>query len=751
MQEIKESFSRLTTLQQQLMIGVLLNKLSQRFFIGSNNIFRLHLKLTTVILGFAALFLPINQPKTLAQTPGSLDMSFGNNGKVITPFENSTSDFAYAAAIQSDGKIVSVGGISGFLLARHNPDGSLDKTFGEGGKVVTRFNNFPSDRALAVAIQADGKILAAGATLTNFYDIAIARYNTDGTLDNSFGNGGKVTTAIGTSDDFARAIAVQSDGKIIAAGFTYNMNEDFALVRYNPDGTLDNSFGTGGKVVTQFDSGGDFLNAIAIQSDGKIVGVGSFGSFMTPARFALVRYNPDGTLDTSFGTNGKVTTAVGDSSSAFAAAIQPDGKIVVAGEGGSANSDFALARYHANGNLDSSFGADGIVTTPITGLSRESAQEVLLQQNGKIVAVGYSYMHGSTTDDFALVRYNADGSLDSSFGIEGKVVTQVRDSYDAAFSAVIQPDGKIVAVGYSVVYDPILNADFALVRYIGDPVVSRRTSFDFDGDGRSDISIFRPAAGEWWYSQSSNDQTSALQFGASADRIVPADFTGDGRTDVAVFRPASGFWFVLRSEDYSFYAFPFGTAGDIPFVGDFDSDGKADPGVFRPSQAVWYISKSSGGVIIKQFGTPDDVPVPADYDGDGTSDIAIFRAGAANGAEWWVERSTAGLFVVQFGLSTDKAVPADYTGDGRTDVAFFRPSDGFWYVLRSEDLTYFAFPFGMVGDLPSPSDYDGDGRADAAVFRPSGGLWFIQRSSGGISITNFGIESDIPVPTAFLP
>ncbi|HSI87888.1 MAG TPA: cytochrome c peroxidase [Pyrinomonadaceae bacterium] len=277
------------------------------------------------------------------------------------------------------------------------------------------------------------------------------------------------------------------------------------------------------------------------------------------------------------------------------------------------------------------------------------------------------------------------------------------------------------------------------------------THVDFDGDRKTDISIFRTALGEWWYQRSSDSQTAAFHFGVPSDKLVPADYTGDGKTDVAVWRPSSGEWYILRSEDFNFYSFPFGTEGDIPAPGDFDGDGRADAAVFRPSTGTWYIAKSSGGVHIETFGTAGDIPQAADYDGDGRADIAIFRPNGPSGAEWWVQGSTSGLFAAQFGLPTDKPLAADYTGDGKADIAFWRPSTGFWYVLRSEDFLFYAAPFGGPGDIPAPGDYDGDGKTDFAVYRPAEGTWYIYNSSGGVSILGFGMAGDYPVPGAYVP
>jgi subtilisin-like proprotein convertase family protein len=276
--------------------------------------------------------------------------------------------------------------------------------------------------------------------------------------------------------------------------------------------------------------------------------------------------------------------------------------------------------------------------------------------------------------------------------------------------------------------------------------------FDFDGDLKTDLSIFRPSNGQWWLNHSSDGIARVYTFGTSTDRIVPADYDGDGKTDVAFWRPSTGEWFVLRSSNLTFFAAPFGALGDVPAPGDFDSDGRADFTVFRPSNGVWYILQTStGGITFTPFGAAGDVPVVGDYDGDGKSDVAIFRPNGATGAEWWMSRSTTGFFATVFGLSSDKPVVGDYTGDGKTDIAFWRPSTGEWYVLRSEDNSYYAAPFGAAGDIPVAGDYDGDSKTDLAVFRPSNTTWFVQRTTQGTLIQGFGLTGDIPTPSAFIP
>jgi len=380
--------------------------------------------------------------------PGSLDVTFNSTGIVLTDIDT-FSDSAAAVAIQSDGKIVAVGsaqnplaGGYNFALVRYKVDGSLDTSFGTNGKVTTDFGT-SLDIGRVMAIQSNGKIIVAGSYITDNTGapsgLAMARYNTNGSLDTTFGTSGMVTSS-GSIYDFPKAISIQADDKIIVASSSFR---GFSLMRYTTDGILDTSFGTTGRVYTAIFTtvpGNDSLGDIVIQADGKIVAVGITG----PTRkFALVRYNVDGSLDATFGTDGIVTTNIGGFASASAVAIQEDGKIVAAGS--------AIVRYNTDGSLDMTFGTDG--------KSTGSANVVLIQGDGKLVTV-VTKLVGGSSGIFSLARHNIDGSFDSSFGTNGKLTTSVGVGPNTlVYDAVLQTDGKIVAVGTA-------SGDFAIVRYL---------------------------------------------------------------------------------------------------------------------------------------------------------------------------------------------------------------------------------------------------------------------------------------------
>jgi len=401
---------------------------------------------------------------------GALDPGFNGTGTVVTPI--GFTDMARAVALQPDGKIVvagdSVSSVSqdDFALARHQQDGSLDTSFGGNGTVTTAFSGYSrydNDGAYAVAVQPDGKIVAAGYDSNSLF--ALARYKPNGSLDHGFGCDGSGTVIASVSAggfiNRAFAVAVQPDGKIVAAG---TAGDRFALARFNPNGCwLDTSFNGSGRFTTKIGKH-SAASAVALQPDGKIVAAGwSYDAGRDD--FALARYNPDGVLDTSFNRTGKVLTPVGAGDAlASAVALQPDGKLVVAGEARDPGTgfQFALARYNSDGSLDTTFNGTGKVMTPIApngGYDR--AMGVAVQPDGKIVAAGFSDFSGT---GFALARYNPDGSLDTSFNGTGTLTTSIGGAALASGVA-LQSDGKIVAAGWS---NSGSGPDhFALARYCG--------------------------------------------------------------------------------------------------------------------------------------------------------------------------------------------------------------------------------------------------------------------------------------------
>lgn len=267
--------------------------------------------------------------------------------------------------------------------------------------------------------------------------------------------------------------------------------------------------------------------------------------------------------------------------------------------------------------------------------------------------------------------------------------------------------------------------------------------FDFDGDGKSDVSVFRPSSGGWYIIPSNTPASSiSAQFGIATDTITPADYDGDRKTDIAVYR--AGVWYVIQSATNTLRYENWGVSGDTPIPADYDGDGKADFAVYRPAEGNWYVHRSlDNGLQTTTFGIAGDRPVPGDFDGDGRADIAILRVSSST---WFISPSGNGPVITeQFGSANDRPVVADYDGDGRDNIAVFRPSNGTWYTSQDAQTNYGARQWGMSGDVPAPADYDGDGRADYAVFRA--GAWYILHS-GPVTIRSeaWGTVADVPVP-----
>ncbi len=433
---------------------------------------------TNYILTWILAAVCLSTTITISAAPGDLDPTFSGDGK-LTDWEGS----ARAVAIQPDGKIVVVGtdaSNSSFAVARYHPDGSPDTSFGGGdGKAITDIG-FSHEGANAVVLQSDGKIVAVGTTWdgsgSQWGHFSLVRYNPDGSLDLTFGggDGNVVTENLGTGWVGAKTVAIQADGKIVAAGQTDYLLYDFpelTVIRYNPDGSLDLSFGGGGGKAKIPWGPGPFggmapavedATSIAIQPDGKIIAAGYSYGFWDFS--AVVRLNSNGSLDATFG-GGVVVTDIGPGADlAHCVKIQPDGKIVTAGSSNNGSSDdIALVRYTSAGSVDTTFSSDGKVVTPV-GSGTAVARTVAVQSDGKILVAGDS--DNGSNDDFALARYNSDGSLDTTFGGgDGITTVDFNSGNDVPYSMVLDSAGRAVVAGTS-------DGKFAIARFLLAPAVS---------------------------------------------------------------------------------------------------------------------------------------------------------------------------------------------------------------------------------------------------------------------------------------
>jgi uncharacterized delta-60 repeat protein len=446
------------------------------------SVLRARLRIPYVVVLAAALL--VASAASSAAAPGQLDPSFGGGGTVVTEFPSSYSG-ARALAVQADGRIIAAGFahtndsiVSDFALTRYDTSGALDPTFGSGGRVRTDFGG-RFDEAVAVAVQANGKIVAAGnSSDANGYDMAVARYNTDGTLDPSFDGDGRALVDF-ASESSARAVTLQPDGKVVLAGWvTHPVGagccvSDFALARLTTAGALDSSFDGDGRVVTDFlpgaDNGHDAAQAVLVQADGRIVAGGAGVAGGSSVDFAVARYRPNGSLDPTFSNDGLVTTDfVGDFDEIRDLAVDKSGRLVVGGQScefpGSSDEvcDFGLARYTATGTLDRRFGRQGRIRTDLGGDVGEGIRGVGVQADGRIVTAGDTAGPGAS--DVGLTRYRADGRLDRSFGVNGVVITPVSPSTDEVGGLALQADGRLLVAGTTAVQQSF---GFFVSRYLG--------------------------------------------------------------------------------------------------------------------------------------------------------------------------------------------------------------------------------------------------------------------------------------------
>jgi len=604
---------------------------------------------------------------------GSPDPVFGSGGKLVTNF-SSTEDHAVTVIQQADGKLV-VAGYSGtgnnnnLALARYNSiDGTLDGTFGSGGKVVTDFGG-ANEYSTSVIQQADGKLIVAGNEVTSlgtaFYKPIVVRYNVDGTLDTTFDTDGKVTLSMGGSARVRQAVQ-QADGKLMLVGYLNSATTDTFMVRLLSDGAIDSTFGTSGKVVTDVRGTADSGYAVIQQPDSKLVVAGSTSDGYV-LDTVLLRYTATGVLDTTFDGDGKVITKIGGVDDfANSLLLQPDGKLVVSGLRTNVNDYVYVARYNSNGSLDTTFDADGIQTASWT-TSYNRSESMARQADGKLVVVGYT-SNGDNTDG-GVMRFNVDGSLDTAFDGDGKFVVSVGIPTDAARSVIRQADGKLVAAGFA--YDG--DTKFALARYTSDGVLD--STFDSDGKvtlgSGSGKTVIQQADGKFV-------MAGAYYGNIRLDRVdingaVDTSFDGDGRLSTSLL--GSG---VLLQQ----------TNGKLVVGGHVNSAGNDDIALER-------------------------------YNADGTLDIAFGIGGKAVAAIGAGNEYTHALLQQKDG----KLVAVGYSNNGvDDDIALVRfNTDG---TLDAS----FDVDGKLTTAVGSSNDY-----AFAVVQQPSGKLVIAGSSSNGVN------------------
>jgi uncharacterized delta-60 repeat protein len=650
-----------------------------------------------------------------------------------------------------------------FFSINSNAAGALDPTFGTNGRVATTVGS--GARASAVAVQPDGKIVVVGDVVrgASQRDIAVVRYNANGTPDLSFGENGRVIVAISNRNEIINAVAIDGSGRIVVAGSIEPFDDtpitDFLIVRFTPNGALDATFGNGGAVTV--DQGSiDSFNAVAIQSNGRIVAAGGTSD---RGSAAVIGFTPNGIIDQSFGDLGlnffDIPAMTDEQVQVIA--LRPNGRILVGGQGQvtvphPGTSSF-LAEFDANGEMVQDFGTNGIVTfgggtLPLgfdfailpDGSTLVLSEALYRISSGGAVSTFVNSISGSEiavrSDGRFIIAYSnlIPGLQARAFAPNGRLIG--RDRNLKANDLAVQPDDKIVFISST-------ETEFVATRITA--IASQATRLaDFDGDDATDIAVVRDSV--FFYALRSSEGFETRASGSVvATRFIPEDYTGDGRSEYMSWLnnigTSSEFIYQISQGNYS--RFRWGLSDlDKPVGGDYDGDGKTDYAVFRAfGDHYWYILQSSNNQLLAiNWGISEDKPVPADYDYDGITDIAVYRPSQG---VWYIRRSSdAGLTAVRWGNASDIPLTGDFDGDGRADFVVYRPSEGTWYLLQTT-AGFRAVRFGLENDFPTPGDYDGDGRHDVAVFRQ--GIWYILGSTRGFYAVQWGVPSDIPVAVRY--
>ncbi|HEY0459919.1 MAG TPA: FG-GAP-like repeat-containing protein [Pyrinomonadaceae bacterium] len=632
--------------------------------------------------------------------------------------------------IYFSGSMTQVNGVSNMKgIVRLNADGSVDTSFNaqiDGLNDIRDFAVYP-DNKVVVAAQSGGAP-------------KIVRLNADGALDASF-----TGQTFDTLPEYIRSVALQTDGKVLVGGYftTLGGAARASLARLNADGSVDAGFNG--------NLGGDgifYVLTIVPQTDGKILIGGTFKTVSGAVHFEIARLNANGGSDTVF--NQGVGTQRADSPNLNNGVndikLLDSGKIYYICGALSYNGAPVgeVVRLNADGTRDTAFSL-----TPINKVGRNG---LAIQPDGKILAVGIgrNYTSGFPVIRNGITKIDTDGTIDASFSPIGiPNGTQVN-------GAAIQADGGILLVGNFASFNNVQK--FSIARLLNTvtapPVINPALRIaDFDGDGKTDASVFR--SGTWFINPSGSPALApagaySVRFGQTGDALAPGDYDGDGRSDIAVWRESEQNFYILNSSNNSVRIENFGLQGDVLTAGDWDGDGRADLSVYREGAQSYFfyrgsLNNPSGNITYLPWGTPGDKAVRGDFDGDRKMDAAVYRA---SNQTWYIRNSSNGqITYAAFGLATDKRVSGDFDGDGKTDICVFR--DGVWYILQSSTGQVRYQNWGLNTDAIAAGDWDGDGKTDVAVWR-SGVYYILNSASSAVSYQYFGSNGDAPVAAAFV-